>query len=55
MVSGFMNLLCLEVLVGHRVAHGAVCKKLDFFLRLRNVILTQGKGKECCTQQPKWS
>lgn len=31
MVSGFMNLLCLVVLVGYRVAHGAVCKKLDFF------------------------
>lgn len=35
MVSGFMNLLCLVVLVGSRVAHGAVCKKLDFFFKVK--------------------
>lgn len=48
-MSGFITLLCLVVLVGYRVAHGAVCKKLDFFLRLRNVILAQGRGKNLYT------
>lgn len=44
-----MTLLCLVVLVGYGVAHGAVCKELDLFLTLINVVLAQGRGRKLYT------
>lgn len=41
-----MNLLYLVVLVGYRVARGAVCKKLDFFFKVKKCDLGPRQREE---------
>lgn len=41
-----MTLLCLVVLVGYRVAHEAVCKRLDFFFKVKKCDLSPRQREE---------